>query len=366
MFKQKSRRSLGFLIAVAVISLGCLNVRAQDTRTRRIEPQKDGQVPPEPQNLDVIKVDSNLVSVPVIVSDREGRYVPNLTAQQFKLFDNTNEQNITYFDAAEEPVNVALLLDTSRSTEGAIDDIRKAAKNFLKELRPQDRAMVISFDYAIHHLSELTNDRKVLEKAIGQAKVGEYVGTTLNDAVVEVTGKDFRTVTGRKAIILLSDGQDHGSVLPTDELLNEESESDTMVYSIYYAPEFRRDRDRPFRRGGPDRFPGRGGGGGIFRRGGRFAHAPQRPGQRGQMRNRHQDGAEILRELSEITSGRFYQSDTTDLKETFGLIAEELRHQYRLGFYPGELQKDGTVHQLRVKVDAADVAVRARQQYRAQ
>jgi hypothetical protein len=73
-----------------------------------------------------------------------------------------------------------------------------------------------------------------------------------------------------------------------------------------------------------------------------------------------------LRELSEITSGRFYQSELTDLKTTFGLIAEELRHQYRLGFYPGEIHKDGTVHQLRVKVDAADVAVRARQQYRAQ
>ena len=128
MFIQKSHRSLSFLIAVAVISLSCINVNAQDTRTRRIEPQKDVQVPPEPQNLDVIKVDSNLVSVPVIVSDREGRYVPNLTVQQFKLFDNSNEQKITYFDAAEEPVNIALLLDTSLSTEGAIDDIRKAAR----------------------------------------------------------------------------------------------------------------------------------------------------------------------------------------------------------------------------------------------
>ena len=362
---QKSHRSLSFLIAVAVISLSCINADAQDTRTRRIEPQKDVQVPPEPQNLDVIKVDSNLVSVPVIVSDREGRYVPNLTVQQFKLFDNSNEQKITYFDAAEEPVNIALLLDTSLSTEGAIDDIRKAAKSFLKELRPQDRAMVISFNDAVHRLCELTNDRKTLEKAIGNAKVGEFVGTTLNDAVVEVARKEFRTVTGRKAIILLSDGQDFGSIVPTDELLDEQSESDTMVYSIYYAPEFRRNRDRPSRRGGQGRFPGRGGG--IFRRGGRFNHvAPQGQGQRGQRRIRHQDGAEFLRELSEITSGRFYQSELTDLKETFGLIAEELRHQYRLGFYPGEIQKDGTVHQLRVKVDAADVAVRARQQYRAQ
>jgi len=355
---QNRNLNLSFLIAVAVFSLSCINVNAQDTRTRRIEPQKDVQVPPEPQNLDVIKVDSNLVSVPVIVSDREGRYVPNLTVQQFKLFDNSNEQKITYFDSTEEPVNIALLLDTSLSTEGAIDDIRKAAKSFLKELRPQDRAMVISFNDSVHRLCELTNDRKTLEKAIGNAKVGEFVGTTLNDAVVEVARKEFRTVTGRKAIILLSDGQDFGSVVPTDELLDEQSESDTMVYSIYYAPEFQRNRDRrPFPRRG----------GGIFRRGGRFNHvAPQRPGQRGRSRIRHQDGAEFLRELSEITSGRFYQSELTDLKTTFGLIAEELRHQYRLGFYPGEIHKDGTVHQLRVKVDAADVAVRARQQYRAQ
>ncbi len=73
-----------------------------------------------------------------------------------------------------------------------------------------------------------------------------------------------------------------------------------------------------------------------------------------------------MRDLAEITSGRFYASEVTDLKKTFGLIAEELRHQYRLGFYPGEIQKDGSVHQLQVKVDASNVAVRARQQYRAQ
>ncbi len=72
-----------------------------------------------------------------------------------------------------------------------------------------------------------------------------------------------------------------------------------------------------------------------------------------------------MRELSDSTSGRFYESEITDLSKTFGLISEELRHQYRLGFYPGEIQKDGSVHQLRVKVDATNVSVRARQLYRA-
>jgi VWFA-related protein len=379
----------GYLIRLGglllTVCLGLVQASGQAGRVRRVEPQKNTQTqtdtqensktvetrdaPPEPKTLDVIKVDSNLVSVPVIVSDREGRYVPNLKVQSFELFDNDARQKISYFDAAEEPLNIALLLDTSRSTEGVLDAIKKGAKSFLDELRPQDRAMIVSFDYSVHHLCELTNDRKVLEQAIKNAKVGETPGTTLNDAVMDVTGKAFKSVTGRKAIILLSDGQDFGSVTPQDVLLDQESESDTMVYSIYYQSDFR----GLFRHGRgqwPGRFPGR------YPRGGGRGIPPglpilnQAPGQwpgRGQRRNgRGTQGADFMRELSDITSGRFYQSELTDLKQTFSLIAEELRHQYRLGFYPVDIKKDGSLHQLRVKVDAADLAVRARQQYRAQ
>jgi len=361
-----------------VVVFGCIfatGISAQETRSKQSEISKAPKSaesqsnPPEPQNLDVIKVDSNLVSVPVIVSDREGRYVPNLTIERFKLFDNSTQQKISYFDAAEEPLNVAILLDTSRSTEGALDDIKNAAKAFLKELRPQDRAMIVGFDYAIHRLSLLTNDRKTLEQAIKDAKVGQFIGTTLNDAVDDVSTKVFKSVTGRKAIILLSDGQDFGSVIAEDALLDEQSESDTMVYSIFYASEpaglFRRGR-RQFPNRYPGRFP-RGGGGGIFgRRGGIFDDfSGQGPMQSQRRGSRNQRGAEFLRELSEVTSGRFYQSEITDFKKTFAMIAEELRHQYRLGFYPGEIEKDGAVHQLRVKVDEANLAVRARQQYRA-
>ena len=331
--------------------------------------------------VDIIKVDSNLVSVPVIVSDRNGHYVAKLSADHFKLYDNSLPQKISFFDNAEEPLNVALLLDTSRSTQGVIDDIRKAAQNFLKDLGPQDRAMIVSFDYAVHRLSALTNDRKVLENAIKHAKVGMYLGTTLNDAVSEIAEKDFKPVKGRKAIILLTDGQDHGSQISESELLASESESDAMVYSIFYAssgPRGLRDfRDR--------RFPGgRGGrGGGIF--GGRGRGPDQLPGQKpegrggpgdnprgNQRRERKEEmdelGADFLAKLSEVTAGRFYRSNKTDLKTTFALIADELRFQYRLGFQPDELQKDGSLHLLSVKVNAPDVAdlvVRARRQYRA-
>lgn len=331
--------------------------------------------------VDVIKVDSNLVSVPVIVSDRDGHYVARLTAERFKLYDNSVLQKISFFENAEEPLNVALLLDTSRSTQGVIDDIRKAAKSFLKDLGPQDRAMIVSFDYAVHRLSALTSDRKVLENAIKHAEVGQYLGTTLNDAVREIVEHDFKPIKGRKAIILLSDGQDHGSQISDSALLASESESDAMVYSIFYnssGPGLRDFRNRRFP--GERRGPLGGRRRGIF--GGRNRLPDQLPGQRpggpgdnprgNQRRERREEmdemGAEFLARLSEVTAGRFYRSQTTDLKKTFALIAEELRFQYRLGFQPDELQKDGSLHLLSVKVTApevADVAVRARRQYRA-
>lgn len=145
-------------------------------------------------------------------------------------------------------------------------------------------------------------------------------------------------------------------MISSPELLRSESESDAMIYSIFYAsslPSFPGLLNR--------QFPGgRGPMGGQLPR--------QRPGgpARGARKNEmDREGADFLSELSEVTAGRFYRSNKTDLKKTFALIAEELRFQYRLAFKPDDLQKDGSVHLLRVKVDAADMAVRARKQYRA-
>jgi VWFA-related protein len=315
----------------------------------------------DPQPVDVIKVYSNLVSVPVIVSDRQGRYIPGLRQEDFKLFDNNTQQTLSFFDAAEEPLNVLVLLDTSRSTQGVLDDIQKAARNFLKELRKQDRAMIVCFDYDIHRLSPLTSDRRVLEEAINQAGVGQFFGTLLNDAVMEGIAQDLKSINGRKAIILLTDGEDAGSRVARDELLTYASESDAMIYSIYYAPSGPRalGRDRPFR-GPRGIFGGRG-----PRRNGLPPRRTPDPDLRRQTPEERAEAAkEFLAKLSEVSAGRFYSSQKTDLKKTFVAIAEELRHQYRLGFYQDSLARDGDLHSLRVKVDKPDVAVRARTQYR--
>lgn len=293
--------------------------------------------------IDTIKIDTNLISVPVIVSDRNNHYIPNLQIELFRLFDNRVEQKISFFDTGEEPLNVVLMLDTSLSTSSVLDDIKKAAKAFIKELRPQDRAMIVTFDWQEQKLSSLTNNRKELESGIKQAKVGKEAGTVLHDSLMDVSSRVLQPIRGRKAIILLSDGNDHGSMVAPAELLKSQSEGDAMIYSIYYRPEILRFLDpQPFSFG--QRPPGRG-------RRGRGA------------RPFGTEGFDLMDKLAEVTGGRFYQGETKNLKETFALIAEELRHQYRLGFYPEALERDGSVHALQVKVNLPDVSVRSRREY---
>jgi VWFA-related protein len=303
-----------------------------------------------------IKVQTTLVSVPVIVSDRSGRYVSGLRLNDFKLYEDRIEQRIAIFESAEEPINVALLLDTSRSTIPVLDNIKKEATSFLKELRPQDRAMVMSFDYDIHLLAPLTSDRKRIERAIRDASIGERVGTTLRDAVADVIEHEFKRVDGRKAIILLTDGKDVGSQIPEDLLLDEAAESGAMIYSVFYETGMQRGFGR-------DRWPD---GRGRWGRRGRFPLTGQMGNQRRQrVEMRNEQARNFLTDLSEASAGHFYSSEVSDLQQTFKLIAEELRHQYRLGYYPDGSKADGLRHMLRVEVNSAGAVVRARRSYQA-
>jgi len=306
---------------------------------------------------DAVKLKATLVNVPVIVSDREGRYLSGLRAADFTLYNDHVKQNIAVFEATEEPLNVALLLDTSKSTRDVLGDIKDAAMNFIKRLRPQDRAMIISFDYDVHVLSNLTADRRALERAVKDADIGDYVGTVLHDAVIKVTNESLRQVQGRKAIVLLTDGKDHGSATGEVESLEAAEESGAMIYAIFY------------RTGFAPRFEARRGGG-WRRRGGVFGdemprRAPGNERRRERAERKNEEAADYLNRLADVSAGRFYRSEVTDLRKTFDLIADELRHQYRLGFYANSDQADGTVHRLTVQVARPDMVVRARRTYRA-
>ena len=174
---------------------------------------------------EVIKVETTLISVPVTVGDRQGRFLPNLKIEDFTLFADGKQQKIEFFAATEEPLNVALLIDTSRSTQEVLGEIKDAAQDFVKLLKAQDKAMIVSFDFEPHVLSALTSERETLKRAIKKADIGEYFGTTLHDAIAE-TNRAFSKIKGRKAIIVLTDGKDAGSELAAEDLLYSLEESE--------------------------------------------------------------------------------------------------------------------------------------------
>lgn len=320
---------------------------------------------------DTVKINTTLVGVPVIVSDRAGRYIPGLKAEDFTVYQDGTKQTIDFFAAQEEPLNVALLLDSSHSTRDVLGEIKDAAKDFVELLQPNDKALVASFDYRVNILSPFTSDRKTLEKAVKKVEIGEQAGTVMRDAVTEVVERSFADVKGRKAIILLTDGKDFGSSQPKSSLLHMLEESDILVYTVFYETNGRANRQKigglgNGRIGGGMGRGGMGGrrNGGIF--GGGFPRRFPNENKRSErVKINNEDAAEYLQKMSDTTAGRFYQNDVADLRETFGLIADELRKQYRLGYYPKDDENKDAVHEIKVKVNRADVAVRARANYRA-
>lgn len=317
----------------------------------------------KPNEDDTIRVETRLVNVPVVVSDRNGRYVSNLTQKDFTVFQDGRPMPIDFFAATDEPISVALLIDTSQSTRPVLDDIKDSARAFIKLLNPKDRAMIVSFDYQINVLSPLTSDESQLKRAVDQAEIpprGE-TGTLLRDAVYEAVTRTFAGIKGRKAIILLTDGKDSGSSTPTDALFYKLQESDMLIYPVMFSTgptQFgRRNADRMARIFGPD---------GQFR-------GPNMPNPRQQQRieqalhrmgRQNEIAREVLIEMSDATAGRFFTSEDGRLKKTFESIVDELRHQYHLGFYPADEKESGVTHELKVKVARTDVAVRSRSSYR--
>ena len=304
-----------------------------------------------------IRINTRLVSVPVVVADRNSRYVPDLTPTDFTIFQDGQQQRVEFFAAVEEPLTIALLIDTSLSTEPVLSEIKDAARSLIRLLSPRDQAMIVGFDYDVHILSELTSDHEQLRRAVKSAKIPEFVGTRLRDAAFRSITRSFADVKGRKAVIILTDGKDVDSRISRDELIYALQESDSLVYTVMFRTAFGRPlsmRERHF-----DRY---------WRiRDGRNMKFPGRDEQRRQRSARMNERAiQFLQEMSEHTGGRFYAADDGKFKKAFASIIEELRMQYRLGFYPPEGVDTEQLYSIKVKVARPDVIVRSRNNYRLQ
>src|ERR1044071_8490929 len=154
--------------------------------------QPNPQKPADDQDLDVIKVSTSVVTVPVSVMDRNGRFVPGLEQDQFHLFEDGVEQHIAFFDNAEQPFTIALMLDVSDSTKEKLAEIKSAATEFVNELKENDRVMVVVFDKNITVLCDPTSDRKIVTSAIDGLRAGG--GTSLYDAVDLMAARQLKKV----------------------------------------------------------------------------------------------------------------------------------------------------------------------------
>ena len=172
----------------------------------RPEAQTD-PTPTGPQEVDagdIIRVNTTLVTIPVSVMDRDGRYIPNLQKEEFRIWEDGVEQDVAFFQSVDKPFSVVLMLDTSPSTQFRLEDIQDAAISFVNQLRSDDKVMVVSFNDEIKVLSEFTTDRRRLERAIQRARTDD--GTRLYDAVDMVINQQLGRVQGR-SFPLNSQGQ---------------------------------------------------------------------------------------------------------------------------------------------------------------
>lgn len=327
--------------------------------------------PQQSDDGDVIKLESTLVNIPLLVSDRSGRYIPQLSKNDFSLSEDGKEQEIASFGSEEVPFNVALLLDVSPSVQGNIEAIQDAATAFVRQLRSQDRVMVIAFDRGVHYLTDFTSNRRELEGAIRSISTGS--GTSVYEAVYDTVRRRMRAIEGRKALILFSDGEDTTSSASYDDAINVVTESDVLVYGL--------------------RYPGGAGGGNVRvdpwprnpiplpwpwprrRRWPFFRFAESQPNMsaatpadpQGWPRRRGGRGGDFMTDITAAGGGPVYDAEKIgDLSRLASRIADELRHVYVLSYYPTNPLSNGGYRSIRVRVkNRDDIAVRHRRGYNA-
>jgi Ca-activated chloride channel family protein len=292
---------------------------------------------------EVVRVSTALVTVPVSVMDRQGRFIPDLRKEDFRIYEDGVEQEIAFFETADKPFTVALVLDVSDSARLKLAEIQEAAVAFLGQLRPADRILVIAFNRDVSLMTEATADRARAAAAIRRTRTGG--GTSLYDAVSEATGRQLKGIGGRKAVVLFTDGVDTASRRASFEsTLRTAEELDALVYTIQY----RTDEDVA---GGRTGVPNPMGGQLVTAKGEPLEAAYKRAGL-------------YLRLLAGSTGGRSFRAGSPGLlAEAFRHIAEDLRRQYSLGYYPQNRSPEGKRRRLKVHVSMPDVAVRARGGY---
>lgn len=285
---------------------------------------------PAPNPDEPIKVNTVLVNIPVVVSDSSGRNVGGLSRDDFSITQGTAKQPIQFFASQEGSVNVAIVIDSSGSTGAVLGNIAAAARKFLQILGPEDRGIVVSFDNRVNVLvNDFTSDKGRLKDAINNVQTVEGPGSVMNDAVYGIITKQFEPIVGKKAIVVLTDGDVDGKV-DHARLMRTLIESDVIVYPIFFQT----------RRLLPSKV--------------KFVSFDELV---------KITPVNNLQSIAVATGGRLYVADGQDFSTAFQNIAAELKKQYVIGFYP-ENTESGDINDIRIEVNRPGVTVRTKQTIR--
>jgi VWFA-related protein len=285
--------------------------------------QKNDKAPQQDSRDTRITVDVSRVNMLFTVSDKKGRFVTDLAKDDFQVFETKKPQTIVEFAAETDlPLRLAILIDTSNSIRDRFRFQQEAAIAFIDStVRPhQDKALVVSFDTAAELVTDLTDDIPALEKAVQSLRPGG--GTSLYDAIFFASRdklmQDQPLYKFRRAMVILSDGEDNQSRYTRDQALEMAQKADVTVYTISTN----------------------------------ISRIPT-------------DGDKVMRYFAAETGGQaFFPFQASDLNQSFENISNELRHQYNIFYRPEPLKADGLYHTVEIRVKGRkDLLVRCRKGY---
>jgi len=309
---------------LALVGAGFLAVTVQIGRAQQPPPPPAGQPPQTPFRSAV-----DLVSLNVTVTEGTGKYVTDLSAQDFAVFEDGVKQDVTFFTRTNLPIALALLIDTSASMENKLQTAQEAAIGFAKRLRPQDLAEVVDFDSRVVVLQSFSNSLPELEQAIRKTSAG---GSTSLYNAVYIALKDLKKIVAkssddirRQAIVVLSDGEDTSSLLPFEEVLDLAKRSETAIYSI------------------------------GLRAG---------EGTSGVSAKGFKEAEFVMRQFSQETGGRsFFPNQLSDLAGIYGQISDELSSQYTVGYTSKNPKRDGSWRRVVVRATRPNLTARTKLGY---
>jgi VWFA-related protein len=391
---MKTKSTLCLVFSLAAVSILALYFLRPSRAAQQPSPPPSTQQPNT-----TLKVQAREVLLPVVVEDKHGALVTNLTAKDFTLTEDGRPQVIKSFTSQSNlPFRLGLLVDTSHSVSSALDAERKAAGKFIDLMLPADpkagvqgdEAFLIHFDREVELLEDFTNSRDKLHHELdgmgptsrernnqgpetsgddrggnggyGQHGGGRFgSGTQLYDAIYLASDELMRPKSGRKALIVFSDGADHGSKETLNDAIDAADRANLQVFTIYFKGEEERSNSG---------FPGNGGHHGGMGGGGYPGGGGGYPGGGGGHRGGNPkseagvDGKKIMQQIASRTGGQFFEAKKKDnLDDIYNQIAASLRQQYLLTYTPDKVDTDGEFHKIVLKTDKTDLNVITREGY---